>query len=118
DVAMGGSTNTILHILALAIEGGVDFGLDDIDRISRSVPTLSKVAPNATAHVEDVHRAGGIPAPLGELDRAGRLDHTVHTVPSPTPTTWPAAADVRSGKAPKRAPRRAHHRHAAALGRH
>src|SRR5690625_5449226 len=83
DVAMGGSTNTILHILAVAIEAGVDFGLDDIDRISRVVPTLSKVAPNGTAHVEDVHRAGGIPAILGELDRAGLLDHTVHSVHSP-----------------------------------
>ena len=103
DVAMGGSTNTILHILAVAIEGGVDFGLDDIDRISRSVPTLSKVAPNGTAHVEDVHRAGGIPAILGELDRAGLLDHTVHTVHSPDLTSWLAEWDVRGGKASKKA---------------
>jgi len=103
DVAMGGSTNTILHILAVAIEAGVDFGLDDIDRISRSVPTLSKVAPNGTAHVEDVHRAGGIPAILGELDRAGLLDHTVHTVHSPDLTSWLAEWDVRGGKASKKA---------------
>ncbi|MDU1123207.1 MAG: dihydroxy-acid dehydratase, partial [Dermabacter sp.] len=77
DVAMGGSTNTVLHILAAAIEGEVDFSLEDIDRISRNVPCLSKVAPNGFAHVEDVHRAGGIPAILGELDRAGLLDHSV-----------------------------------------
>ena len=103
DVAMGGSTNTILHILAVAIEGGVDFGLDDIDRISRLVPTLSKVAPNGTAHVEDVHRAGGIPAILGELDRAGLLDHTIHTVHSPDLASWLAEWDVRSGTASKKA---------------
>src|SRR5699024_7656557 len=103
DVAMGGSTNTILHILAVAIEGGVDFGLDDIDRISRLVATLSKVAPNGTAHVEDVHRAGGIPAILGELDRAGLLDHTVHTVHSPDLTTQLDEWDIRGGKASKKA---------------
>ena len=63
DVAMGGSTNTVLHILAAAIEGEVDFGLEDIDRLSRSVPCLAKVAPNSQKyHIEDVHRAGGIPA--------------------------------------------------------
>ncbi len=98
DVAMGGSTNTVLHILAAAIEGEIDFGLDDIDRLSRSVPCLSKVAPNGTAHIEDVHRAGGIPAILGELDRAGLLDHTVHSVHSPDLTTWLDAWDIRSGK--------------------
>src|SRR5690625_3834449 len=103
DVAMGGSTNTILHILAVAIEAGVDFGLDDIDRISRVVPTLSKVAPNGTAHVEDVHRAGGIPAILGELDRAGLLDHTVHSVHSPDLASWLAEWDIRSGTASKKA---------------
>lgn len=99
DVAMGGSTNTVLHILAAAIEGEVDFGLDDIDRLSRSVPCLSKVAPNGTAHIEDVHRAGGIPAILGELDRAGLLDHTVHSIHSPDLATWLDAWDIRSGKA-------------------
>ena len=95
DVAMGGSTNTVLHILAAAIEGEVDFGLDDIDRLSRSVPCLSKVAPNGTAHVEDVHRAGGIPAILGELDRAGLLDHTVHSIHSPDLKTWLDEWDIR-----------------------
>ncbi|WP_347041699.1 dihydroxy-acid dehydratase [Brachybacterium nesterenkovii] len=98
DVAMGGSTNTVLHILAAAIEGEIDFGLDDIDRLSRSVPCLSKVAPNGTAHIEDVHRAGGIPAILGELDRAGLLDHSVHAIHAPDLTTWLDAWDIRSGK--------------------
>ena len=98
DVAMGGSTNTVLHILAAAIEGEIDFGLDDIDRLSRSVPCLSKVAPNGTAHIEDVHRAGGIPAILGELDRAGLLDHSVHAIHARDLTTWLDAWDIRSGK--------------------
>ncbi|MDO5663238.1 MAG: dihydroxy-acid dehydratase, partial [Brachybacterium sp.] len=95
DVAMGGSTNTVLHILAAAIEGEIDFGLEDIDRLSRSVPCLSKVAPNGTAHVEDVHRAGGIPAILGELDRAGLLDHSVHAVHAPDLATWLGEWDIR-----------------------
>src|SRR6185312_10077519 len=69
DIAMGGSTNTVLHILAAAVEGGIDFTLDDIDRLSRKVPCLAKVAPaKADVHMEDVHRAGGIFAILGELD--------------------------------------------------
>ena len=71
DVAMGGSTNTILHLLAAAHEGQVNFGLKEIDELSRRVPCLCKVAPSSNYHVEDVHRAGGIPAILGELDRAG-----------------------------------------------
>ncbi|GAB2545588.1 dihydroxy-acid dehydratase [Brachybacterium huguangmaarense] len=103
DVAMGGSTNTVLHILAAAIEGEVDFGLDDIDRLSRSVPCLSKVAPNGTAHIEDVHRAGGIPAILGELDRAGLLDHSVHSIHSPDLQSWLADWDIRSGATTKEA---------------
>jgi dihydroxy-acid dehydratase len=71
DVSMGGSTNTVLHILAAAQEGGVNFTMDDIDRISRQVPCLAKVAPaTPDYHMEDVHRAGGIFAILGELDRA------------------------------------------------
>ena len=74
DVAMGGSTNTILHLLAAAHEGGVNFGLKEIDELSRRVPCLCKVAPSSSYHVEDVHRAGGIPAILGELDRAGLLN--------------------------------------------
>lgn len=99
DVAMGGSTNTVLHILAAAIEGEVDFGLEDIDRISRNVPCLSKVAPNGFAHVEDVHRAGGIPAILGELDRAGLLDHSVHAIHARSLAEWLATWDIRGGEA-------------------
>jgi dihydroxy-acid dehydratase len=83
DIAMGGSTNTVLHILAAAVEGGIDFTLDDIDRLSRKVPCLAKVAPaKSDVHMEDVHRAGGIYAILGELDRAGLINReqpTVHT---------------------------------------
>lgn len=103
DVAMGGSTNTVLHILAAAIEGDIDFGLDDIDRISRSVPCLSKVAPNGTAHMEDVHRAGGIPAILGELDRAGLLDHSVHSVHSADLSSWLKEWDIRGGECSEKA---------------
>jgi dihydroxy-acid dehydratase len=84
DVAMGGSTNTILHLLAAAHEAGVDFGLKEIDEVSRRVPCLCKVAPSSDYHVEDVHRAGGIPSILGELDRAGLLNQGVHTVHSPS----------------------------------
>jgi dihydroxy-acid dehydratase len=82
DVAMGGSTNTILHLLAAAHEAGVDFGLKEIDELSRRVPCLCKVAPSSSYHVEDVHRAGGIPSILGELDRAGLLNRGVRTVHS------------------------------------
>jgi dihydroxy-acid dehydratase len=85
DIAMGGSTNTILHILAIAQEAEIDFTLKDIDRLSRSVPQLCKVAPNTQKyHIEDVHRAGGIMAILGELDRAGKLHSDVPTVHSKT----------------------------------
>lgn len=85
DIAMGGSTNTILHLLAVAQEAGIDFTMDDIDRLSRSVPQLCKVAPNTNKyHIEDVHRAGGIMAILGELDRAGKLHTDVPTVHSKT----------------------------------
>lgn len=85
DIAMGGSTNTILHLLAMAQEAEIDFTLKDIDRLSRSVPQLCKVAPNSPKyHVEDVHRAGGIFGLLGELDRAGLLHNQVHTVHSNT----------------------------------
>ncbi len=81
DVAMGGSTNTVLHILAAAREAGVDFTMQDIDRISRRVPCLAKVAPaTADYHIEDVHRAGGIFALLGELERAGLIHRDVPTV--------------------------------------
>jgi dihydroxy-acid dehydratase len=97
DVAMGGSTNTVLHILAAAQEGEIDFDLAAIDAVSRRVPCLSKVAPNSDFHMEDVHRAGGIPAILGELRRGGLLNEDVHTVHSPTMAGWLDAWDIRSG---------------------
>ena len=85
DIAMGGSTNTILHLLAIAQEAEVDFTLEDIDRLSKTIPQLCKVAPNTPKyHVEDVHRAGGIMAILGELDRAGLLHTDLPTVHSAT----------------------------------
>jgi dihydroxy-acid dehydratase len=97
DVAMGGSTNTILHLLAAAREAGVDFGLKEIDELSRRVPCVCKVAPaTAKYHVEDVHRAGGIPAILGELDRAGLLNRTVHTIHGDSLGAFLDACDVRS----------------------
>ncbi|WP_434315356.1 dihydroxy-acid dehydratase [Leifsonia sp. P73] len=99
DIAMGGSTNTILHLLAAAREGGIDYDLDDIDRLSRRVPCLSKVAPNGAALVEDVHRAGGVPALLGELDRAGLLDRGVHSIHAPSLEEWLADWDIRGGSA-------------------
>ena len=81
DIAMGGSTNTVLHLLAAAVEAGVDFTMADIDRLSRQVPCLSKVAPaKSDVHMEDVHRAGGIMAILGQLDRAGLLHSDCPTV--------------------------------------
>jgi dihydroxy-acid dehydratase len=85
DIAMGGSTNTVLHLLATAQEAQVDFTMADIDRLSRRVPTLCKVAPNTNKyHIEDVHRAGGVMAILGELDRGGLLHTQVSTVHSKT----------------------------------
>ena len=92
DIAMGGSTNTILHLLAAAHEAGVDFGLKEIDELSLRVPCLCKVAPNGSYHVEDVHRAGGIYTILGELDRAGLLNRSVHTVHGAPLSAW----DLRS----------------------
>ena len=96
DMAMGGSTNTILHILAAAQEGEVDFDLADIDELSHRIPCLSKVAPNGEAHVEDVHRAGGIPAILGELHRGGLLHDDVHTVAYDSLDAWLSDWDIRS----------------------
>src|SRR5436305_7625671 len=100
DVAMGGSTNTVLHLLAAAREAELDFTVSDIDGISRRVPCLAKVAPNSPQyHMEDVHRAGGIPAILGELHRAGLLNTGVHSVHSPSLSGWLSDWDVRSGAA-------------------
>jgi len=99
DVAMGGSTNTVLHVLAAALEGEVDFDLAEIDAISRSVPCLAKVSPNSDYHMEDVHRAGGIPAILGELNRAGLLEREVSTVHSAGVADWLGPWDIRSGSA-------------------
>src|SRR6266516_2625257 len=96
DIAMGGSTNTILHLLASAHEARVGFGLKEIDELSRRVPCLCKVAPSSSYHVEDVHRAGGIPAILGELDRAGLLNRGVHTVHSSSLAGFLDAWDLRS----------------------
>ncbi|WP_030573684.1 dihydroxy-acid dehydratase [Streptomyces aureocirculatus] len=103
DIAMGGSTNTILHLLAAAQEAGAGYDLNDIDAVSRRVPCLAKVAPNVapttTYYMEDVHRAGGIPAILGELYRGGLLNEDVHTVHSPSIKQWLDAWDIRSGSA-------------------
>lgn len=103
DVAMGGSTNTILHILAAAREAELDFGMHDIDQISRRVPCLCKPAPNGDALMEDVHRAGGIPAILGELRRAGLLHEDVTTVHSRNVDEWLGAWDIRGGSATEEA---------------
>lgn len=84
DIAMGGSTNTVLHLLAVAHEAGVDFTMADIDRLSRKIPVLCKVAPNGHYHVQDVNRAGGIMGILGELDRCGLIDTSVCRVDSPS----------------------------------
>ncbi|MFJ6772787.1 dihydroxy-acid dehydratase [Kitasatospora sp. NPDC091257] len=97
DIAMGGSTNTILHLLAAAQEAELDFDQRAIDAISRKVPCLSKVAPNGSYYMEDVHRAGGIPAILGELYRGGLLNEDVHTVHADSLAEWLKTWDVRGG---------------------
>jgi dihydroxy-acid dehydratase len=98
DVAMGGSTNTVLHLLAAAREAELEFHVADIDEISRRVPCVCKVAPNTPQyHMEDVHRAGGIPAILGELDRGGLLKRDVHAVHSSTLDDWLSTWDIRGG---------------------
>ncbi|MEB8341064.1 dihydroxy-acid dehydratase [Streptomyces endophyticus] len=103
DISMGGSTNTILHLLAAAQEAELDYTLADMDEVSRRVPCLAKVAPNVapggTYYMEDVHRAGGIPAILGELYRGGLLHEDVHTVHSPSIKEWLDDWDIRSGAA-------------------
>jgi len=103
DVAMGGSTNTVLHLLAAAQEAGVGFGLKEIDETSRRVPCIVKVAPNRasadkTYYMEDVHRAGGIPAILGELRRGGLLDESVHSVHAASLDAWLTDWDIRGEK--------------------
>lgn len=107
DISMGGSTNTILHLLAAAQEAGVDYGLAEMDAKSRQVPCLAKVAPNVakdkTYYMEDVHRAGGIPALLGELNRGGLLHKDVHSVHSADLDGWLDDWDVRGGKATEEA---------------
>ncbi|RKO23486.1 dihydroxy-acid dehydratase [Pseudarthrobacter phenanthrenivorans] len=107
DISMGGSTNTILHLLAAAQEAGVDYGLAEMDAKSRLVPCLAKVAPNVakdkTYYMEDVHRAGGIPALLGELNRGGLLHKDVHSVHSADLDGWLDDWDVRGGKATEEA---------------
>ncbi|GBQ15365.1 dihydroxy-acid dehydratase [Swaminathania salitolerans] len=98
DIAMGGSTNTVLHLLAAAREAGVDFHMADIDRLSRKVPNLCKVAPaKADVHMEDVHRAGGIPAILAELARCDLIDLDVPTVHAPTMGAGLAKWDILEG---------------------
>ena len=104
DIAMGGSTNTVLHLLAAAHEAGVDFTQRDIDRLSRVTPCICKVAPNThNYYMEDVHRAGGIPAIMGELFRAGMLDTGVHAVHSRSLQEWMDAWDLRGGKSSEEA---------------
>jgi dihydroxy-acid dehydratase len=98
DIAMGGSTNTVLHLLAMAREAGVDFTMKDIDRLSRQVPCICKVAPASPKyHVEDVARAGGIPAILGELLRAGKIDGSTRTVTGQTLGELIGVNDIRGG---------------------
>ena len=107
DIAMGVSTNTVLHLLAVSHEAGVDFTMQDIDRLSRRVPVLCKVAPSSPYHVEDVNRAGGIFAILGELDRGGLLDTSVHRVEGRSLAEAIAACDILSPSATDAARRRA-----------
>ena len=107
DIAMGGSTNTVLHLLAVAHEAGVDFTMQDIDRLSRRVPVLCKVAPNSHYHIQDVNRAGGIFAILGELDHAGLLDTSVHRIDGRTLGEAIAACDILSPTASDTARHRA-----------
>lgn len=97
DIAMGGSTNTVLHLLAAAREAELDYTLEDIEKRSQMVPCLCKVAPNGHYLMEDVHRAGGIPAILGELWRGGHLHETVHTVHAGSMAEWLREWDIRGG---------------------
>jgi dihydroxy-acid dehydratase len=103
DIAMGGSTNTVLHLLAAAQEAEVDFTMADMDELSRQVPCICKVAPSGDYLVEDVHRAGGVPAILGELRRGGLLNEDVHTVHADSLEEWLDAWDLRGGDASDKA---------------
>src|SRR5512139_387913 len=107
DIAMGGSTNTVLHLLAAAHEAGVPFTMQDIDRLSRRVPNLCKVAPSSSYHVEDVNRAGGIFTILGALDRAGLIHREVRTVHAATVAEAIEGNDLRRPTATAAARRRA-----------
>jgi len=107
DVAMGGSTNTVLHLLAIAHEAGVPFTMADIDRLSRKVPNICKVAPSSRFHVEDAHRAGGVFTILGELDRAGLIHRDALTVHAATMGEAIDANDIRRPSASAEARRRA-----------
>jgi dihydroxy-acid dehydratase len=97
DIAMGGSTNTVLHLLAAVREAGIDYSLADIDARSRVVPCICKVAPSAPWLMEDVHRAGGIPRIMGELDRAGLMNRDVTSVHARSLAEWLGEWDVRGG---------------------
>ena len=107
DIAMGGSTNTVLHLLAIAHEGGVPFTMADIDRMSRKVPNICKVAPSSRYHVEDVHRAGGVFTIMGELDRAGLVHRGARTVHAATMGEAIEANDIRLRTASPAASKRA-----------
>ncbi len=107
DIAMGGSTNTVLHILAIAHEAGVPFTMTDIDRMSRKVPNICKVAPSSHYHVEDVHRAGGVFTIMGELDRAGLVHRDARTVHAPTMGEAIDGNDIRSPTSTTEARKRA-----------
>ena len=108
DVAMGGSTNTVLHILAAAQEAELDFTLADIDASAAASRACARWRPNSDFHMEDVHRAGGIPAILGELDRGGLLQRDVHTVHSPTMDDWLGTWDIRAASPSEAAIERYH----------
>ncbi len=107
DAAMGGSTNTVLHLLAIAHEAGVEFTMRDIDRISRRTPCLCKVAPSSSYHVEDVNHAGGIATILGALERAGKINSAAATVSGLSMGELIKANDIRSDSATDMARRRA-----------
>jgi len=99
DLAMGGSTNTVLHLLAIAREADVDFTMKDIDALSRKIPNICKVSPSSKYHIQDVNRAGGIMAILGELERNGLIDGTVRRIDYPTLKEAIADWDIMGGKA-------------------